>query len=99
MNLRICDTDPRILTTDDVIEASHVVVRPKCLPLRVVLRYLGENSGRSEYVVHTETLEVSRRPEDETKSIALRHRSFEKGYYCTDKAKALVQLEERASRL
>lgn len=99
MNLRVCDTDPRILTTDDVIGASHVVVRPGRLPLRVVLRQRHEGPGGNEYVVHTETLEVSRRPEDETKSIALRHRSFEQGDYFADKAKALTRLEERAGRL
>jgi len=97
MNLRVCDTDPRILTTDDVVRASFVAIYPGCMPRRIVLRH---EPGRPQgHVVHVEVLEVSRRPEDETKSIALRHRSFEQGDYFADKAKALTRLEERAGRL
>ncbi len=89
--------DPRILTTKDVILSSHVALHPGRLPVRVVLRHqVGEPQ---EYVVHTETLEVSRRPEDEPKSIALLHRSFENGDYFSDLLKARKRFEERTGRL
>jgi len=91
--------DPRILTTSDVVRASFVAVYPGRFPVRVVLRKAHEGSVNNEYVVYTETLEMSRRPEDETKSIALVHRSFEQGDYFTDEARARARFEERAAKL
>ena len=95
--LRPCEDDPRVLTEDDVVRASFVAVYPKRLPRRIVLRH--QPGIPQPWVVHEETLDVSRRPEDETKSIAFRHRSFEDGDYFSDEKKARDRFEERAAKL
>lgn len=99
MNLIPDETDERILTTEDVVRSSYVVVKPGCYPQRVVLRRRHGEPGGNEYVVHTELLQASRRPEDKAKTVALVHRGFENGDYFSDERKARDRFEERAAKL
>jgi hypothetical protein len=65
--------DKRVKTTDDVVDASHIVVREGCVPCRIVLRKL-----EGEYVTHMEIL-ISR--DNGNVDGGFEHRGFDCGHY------------------
>jgi len=92
-NFRPCPSDPRILTTSDVVNASSVIMMHSHLPRRVVLRH--QPGSVQEWVVHVETLTFARRDGNEL----LVHRSFENGNYFSDEQRARVRFCERQRHL
>lgn len=99
-NLRECGFDHRVLTTGDVVKASHVVVRYGDFPVRVVLRNKGTNGeGKKEYAVSKEILELDRDPQRNHLSCPLKHRDFIEGNYTTNYERALDLFHDRVGKL
>jgi hypothetical protein len=95
--LRPDEHDDRIMTTHDIIHASHVVVRGGRRPARLVVRSLPRLDG-PEYVVHTEYLDQAPPPHSGA-SCGFRHHAFDQGDYFRDMDKAVERFEERVGRL
>lgn len=69
--------DPRVKSTSDVIQASHIVVKQGCFPTRIVLR---ETEGK--LITHMEVLQGDKDADDSTGTgLALKHRDFLHGHY------------------
>lgn len=97
-HLRECEFDRRILTTPDVIRASHVVVKANSFPTRIVIREQGSGE-RTEYVVHMEILKMDASPERDHLTIALKHEGFMQGSYCSSAERAIEVYHERVRAL
>lgn len=93
-NLRPCEFDDRVQTTEDVYDASFVAMYRGRYPTRIVLRH-HDPGGPQPYVVHVETLDFA---VAEGKGFLL-HRSFENGDYFSDLGRAKVVFQERAAKL
>lgn len=97
--------DDRILSKNDVVQASHIVVKPGCKPTRVVIRKIMAQGVIREFVVHDEYL--SSAEPNGNDSCRFVHVGFEQGDYIrihgfdTNGAweKAVSRWQERVSKL
>lgn len=66
--------DERIQNEPSILSASHIVIKPMCMPERVVLRKVGK-----EFITHKERLKAA--PPKELNSCGFVHGSFDSGSY------------------
>lgn len=97
-SLRECRFDHRIRTTEDVIQASKVVLRADNFPFRIVIREV-QKPERVEFVVHQELLKMDLDPERNHLTIALVHEGFQQGSYCSKYDRAVELYNERVGKL
>ena len=79
--LREGDTmDERVKSTDDILDSSHIVIRPGCFPTRMVLREEKRSDKTGQFITHKERLRATEYDKDKV-SCGFEHAGFDHGNY------------------